>query len=160
MGGVSNRSDAERALRDAADGDDTAPLRERSEEREAGLDLGAFRRSVRRHRSRVRRHDVPEEDVVLDPELAQDAMDDSGGRLRGAGARELALRGERDPRDASAAIAGGLPHEEDRRRRTAFQVAREPRPEERRAGAVRVLVERAPDPRSGQLVDECLRRYD
>lgn len=157
---VTNRRGAARPLRDAADGDDAPPFREGREELEAGDGLRAGRPAIRGRGTRVHRHDVPEQHVVLDPELAQDAMHDRRGRLGRARAGELALRRERDPRDARATVAGSLPDEENRRVRSACQVGPKPLPEERCPRAFRVLVEGAPDLRGGELVDVCLRRYD
>jgi len=75
--------------------------------------LASRRGAVRRRRARVRRDDVPEEDIILDAELGQDAVDDCRGRLGGATTGEQALRRERNPGDAGAAIAGCLPDQED-----------------------------------------------
>jgi len=59
------------------------------------------------------RDDVPQQDVVLDAELLEHAVDDRRRRLGRPGARELAFGRERDAADASAAIAGGLADEDD-----------------------------------------------
>ena len=62
---------------------------------------------------RMCRHDVPEQDVVDDPALAESALDDRRGRLGGAAAGELALRGEREPADPRPTVAGGLADEDE-----------------------------------------------
>ena len=54
-------------------------------------------------------------DIVFHAELPQHAMDDRGGGLRRAGARQQSLRRERDAGDASAAVARRLADEEDAR---------------------------------------------
>ena len=70
------------------------PAGELGEERCAGLDLGAGGRAVGRRLAgpvRVRGHGVPEQDVLLDPQLTQDAVDDRRRGLGRAAAHELAL---------------------------------------------------------------------
>ena len=102
---------AENRVREAADGDDRAASRELVEERPRVLDLDARGTAVavRAIREvRVRRHDVPAERLLLESELCERAADDRGGRLGGAAAGELPFRGERDPGDARAAVAGRL----------------------------------------------------
>jgi hypothetical protein len=59
------------------------------------------------------RHDVPEQDVVHDPELGERALDDRRGRLGRPAAGQLALGGERDPADPRSAVAGGLADEDE-----------------------------------------------
>ena len=73
---------AERLVRDAADRDDAAAARELARERQARLDLAPA--SARRFEPLVagmRRHDVPEQHVVREPELAEHAVDDRRRRL-------------------------------------------------------------------------------
>ena len=73
--------ETERAFRDASDRNDYAVSCERTHEGESVLHLPCRRRTVRPRRARVRRHDVPEKHVVLDPELAQHPVHDRRGRL-------------------------------------------------------------------------------
>lgn len=63
----------------------------------------------------MRRHDVPEEHGVGELEFGEHAVDDGRGRLAGRLPGELALRGERNARDARAAISRRLPDEQQRR---------------------------------------------
>jgi hypothetical protein len=58
---------AENGLREPSDGHWAAPLHKLVEEREACLDLGARRAPVRRLGARMRRDDVPEQDLLLQP---------------------------------------------------------------------------------------------
>jgi hypothetical protein len=53
-------------------------------------------------------------------------MDDRGRRLRGTGAGELALGGERDPADPRSAVARGLADEDDPRIGVPFEICTEP----------------------------------
>ena len=62
----------------------------------------------------MRRHEVPEQDLVLEPELGQRPVHDRGGRLGRPGPGQLALGGERDPGDARSAVAGRLADEQHR----------------------------------------------
>jgi len=66
-----------------SDGDDAPAAGELVQERTRGAHLSTRGQPVRGHRSRMRRHDIPEQNVVLDPELAQDAVDDRRSRLAG-----------------------------------------------------------------------------
>jgi len=113
---------------------------------------------------RVRRYDIPEQDVVLEPELGEHAMDDRRRRLGWAGARELTLGRERQPADARPAIACRLADEQVLRAAAAAQVRRQALAAKPRRG---VLVERIADPCPGKGLDEralvqaasLLRRY-
>lgn len=89
--GVADPREPQSALGDAADGDNASSLGERREELDAGGDLSIRRLSVRGRGPRMRRHDVPEEDVVLDPELVEHAVDDRRARLGRSRAGELSL---------------------------------------------------------------------
>ena len=84
------------------------------------------------------RHDVPEEDVLGQPELGEHAVDDGRGSLARRRARELALGGERDAAHARAAVAGGLADEEHPRVASGVEVAGQSRrsvsPRRRRRG--------------------------
>src|SRR4029077_18638457 len=90
------------------------------------LDLGAGRTPVRGRRAGMRRHDVPEEDALLEPELFEDAVHDRRARLRGAAAGGLALGGERDPGEARAAVAARLADEHQRRVGAVAEVGEQP----------------------------------
>lgn len=147
-------------MRDPADRDHVAILREFVDEGHARVDLDSRGRTIRADRAGVRRDDVPQKDVVLYSELSEDAVDDRRRRFRGTGSRELAFRRERDAGDASTAIAGRFPDEEDRRSGALLQVRGEPPAEQLGPRAFGVLVERPTDPRRGELVHECLGRYD
>ncbi len=73
----------------------------------------------------MRRHDVPEQHLVLDAELGEHAVHDRRRRLGRAGTRELALGSERNPADACAAVAGGLADEHDPRARASLEIGAE-----------------------------------
>src|SRR5581483_6734912 len=112
----------------------------------------APRRSpVRRRRSGVRRHDVPEQDVVGDAELVEHPVDDRRGGLGGAGARQLPFRRERDAADARPSIPSRLADEHDRRIRPRAEIRRQPLATQLGRG---VLVVRRADPRACERVDE------
>ena len=117
---------AERGVRDAAHRDNLPSRCELIGEDAALFHLAARRRTVRRFGSGMCRDDVPEEHVVLDAELGEDAVDDRGRRLGRAGAGEEPLRRERDPRDAGAPVARRLADQEDPRRRARVEIGREP----------------------------------
>lgn len=114
---------AERRLGDAADGEHAAAARELARERQPGLDLPPCRRPVRGGGAGMRRHDVPEEHGVGELEFGEHAVDDGRGRLAGRLPGELALRGERNARDARAAISRRLADEQQRRVGMAVEVA-------------------------------------
>jgi len=58
-------------------------------------------------------HDVPQQDVVLDAELAQDAVHDRRARFGGSGSGDLPLGCERDTAHARAAKPRSLADEDD-----------------------------------------------
>jgi acylphosphatase len=159
VGGVADVGAAEVTLREAADGDDAPATGELGEERRRGLDLGRRRRPVRGRLAGavwVRRHEIPEEDAVGEPELRERPLHDRGRRLGRAGAGELALRGEGQAGDAGAAIPRGLADDEHGSVPARLEIADEalaPRP---RAAAVAVEVEGGADARCGELGDESL----
>jgi len=99
----------------------------------------------------MRRDDVPEQDIVLDPELDEDAMHDRRGRLRGAGAGQLALRRKGHAADARAAIARRFADENDLRSRTLLEIRTKPVAAQLRT---RVLIVRRADARACKPVDE------
>ena len=83
-------------------------------------------------------------------------MDDRRRRLGGAGAGQLALRGERDAGDTRAAVAGRLADEQQRCFLPRFEVREQPLAAHGRALAVTIEVERRADPRAPQPFDELL----
>jgi hypothetical protein len=91
------------------------------------------------------RDDVPEQDVLFDPELVEDAVDDRRGRLGRPGAGELALGGEGDAADPGTAISRGLADEDDRGVPFPIEVLLEAFPPQARTA---VLIERVADPRA------------
>jgi len=141
-------------VRQATDGDRPAPGGELFEEAHRLPYFGLHGRAVR-HRPpgtvRVRGHHVPEQDVRLERELREHAVDDRGRRLARPGAGELALGGERQPADTRAAITGRLADEQVRRGVPPRQVIAQPLAAELRIG---VLVERRADAGARELVDE------
>src|SRR5687768_5914381 len=75
--------DPEHSLRDSADRHDLSTYRKVVEKRLRGGDLLRVRPAVRLRLPGamwMRRHDVPEQNVLLQAELAQDAVDDRGAR--------------------------------------------------------------------------------
>ena len=85
---------AERMLREPSDRDDPPARGERLEEGRAGADLGARRRPVGARLARpvrVGRDEVPEQHVLLEPELAEHAVDDRRRRFGRARAGQLPL---------------------------------------------------------------------
>ena len=154
---VTDARHAERALGDPPDGDDTPTPCQSSHEPTPGLDLVRGRETVRRRGAWMRRHDVPEEDGDRQTQLCQNALHDRRRRLRRTRAGELPLRGERDPRDAGAAVARRLADEQELRLAPRLEVGDQPLASQ---SGFPVLVERASDAGSRELLDECGRRYD
>src|SRR5437870_273948 len=101
----------------------------------------------------MRRDDIPEQDVLHEAELLENAVHDRRARLRRAGAGQLALRGERHAAHARSAIACRLPDEQDRCRPACLEVLAEPLPAQLRLG---VLIERLADTRRGEGSDDLL----
>src|SRR5262245_22205972 len=101
------------------------------------------------------RDDVPEQHLVLDAQLAEDAVDHRRARLCRAAAGQLPLRGEGDAADPCAAVAGGLADEDDARVTFALEVRGQALAPH--AGAA-VLVERVADPSRGELFYQCSQR--
>jgi hypothetical protein len=97
------------------------------------------------------RHDVPEQHVVDEPEPRERPVHDGRTRLRGPRPAELTFRGERDPADPRAAVAGRLADEDDRRCGARAEIRAQPLPPQRGA---RVLVVRRADARRGEAIDE------
>src|SRR5262249_23993329 len=112
-------------LRQPSHGDQGAAARYTLEVPEGDIDLEARRPPIRIRTSglvRMCRDDIPEQHVVLDAQLVEDAVDDRRPRLRGAAAGQLPLRRERDAPDPCAAVAGGLADEDDARGPLALEV--------------------------------------
>jgi hypothetical protein len=135
--------------REPADRDGATAAGHVGEERERRIHLGARGASVRAEGSRMRRHDVPQEHGLLDPELVEHAVDDRRRRLGGAAAGQLPLRRKRETADPCAAISGRLADDHDRRVGTGGEVRPEPVAPELRAA---VLVERPADADGGEAV--------
>jgi len=139
-----------------ADGDDLPSSHQGDEKAMRLRDLGSRREAIRGRGPRMRRHDVPEQQVLLEPEVGEHTVDDRRGRLRGPRSGELPLGREGEAADAGAAIAGRLADEEERGAASALEVGAEPFASERRVG---VLVVGGADPRGGELLDESLEGY-
>jgi hypothetical protein len=139
------------ALGDPADGDHAAPACQLTRERQANFDLGSRRRTVRGRGAGMRWHDVPEQDGSFELELSERAVNDRRGRLAGGRAADLALRRERDSRDARTSVAGRFADEQDRCVGALSQVV----VEALRQALVAVLVERVADPCRGEPVYQC-----
>jgi len=135
--------------------DDAPPAHELGEERLGRRDLGSRRRPVRARGARMRRHDVPEQDVLREAEAPEDAVDDRRRRLGRTAAAELPLGGERQAADAGAAVAGRLADEQKRRVEPRFEVLGEPPATKR---LVRVLVVGRADSSVGEPGDEAAHR--
>jgi len=144
---------------DPTDGDDAPTPREHTRETRARGDFHARRLSIARRRPRMRGDGVPQENVLLEIELGEYALDDGRGRFGRTAARELAFRGERDPGDARAAVPGSLADQQERRAGLPFEVRDETLASDLRFIALRVLVEGLPDPCCRELLDERGRRY-
>jgi hypothetical protein len=141
-------------VRQPSDGDRPATGDQRLEEAHRLSYFELRRPSVRFRLARVvwmGRHDVPEHDVVLEPELDKGAVDDRRSRLRWAASRELVLGRERHATDSRSSVARRLAHEQVARARPRTQVLAEPPASELRAG---VLVEGRADLGVGKLLDE------
>jgi hypothetical protein len=137
---------SERRLGDPADGEHAASTCELACEGQTCLDLPARRRPIRRGAARMRWHDVPEEDSVVETELVENAVDDRRGGLAGRPSRQLPFGRERDARDARPAVSGGLADQQERRVRAGVEVT----VETQREPLVLVLVERVADTRAGE----------
>ena len=94
--GVANIGAAERGVRNPADGQDAAARGELVGEEAPVGDLTPGRGAVRGLGAGMRRDDVPEENVLVDAEVGEYAMDDRRGRLGRSAAGEEPLGRERD----------------------------------------------------------------
>src|SRR5438105_4793732 len=137
--------------REPPDGDDVAPAGQLDEERQRGGDLLLPGPAVRPVRAGMGRDDVPEQYIVFEPELGEDAVDDRRGRLGGPRPGQLPLRGEGNAAPPGAAVAGRFSDEDRRGVRPSREVGTQPRPAQLGAG---VLVVRRTDPRRGEAVYE------
>src|SRR5262245_45237947 len=97
------------------------------------------------------RNDVPEEHVLLEPELLEPPVDDRRRRLGRAVSGQLALRGEGNAAHPGAPIAGRLTDEEQLGSGAQLEIAGEPLTEQRGG---RVLVERRTDLRCREALDQ------
>ncbi len=158
MGRVAHMEAAQRFVRQPPDGDHASADGESTGKRQAGYDLGACGQTVPGRVPGMRRDDVPEQNVSLELERAENAVHDCRRHLRRPAAGQLPLGRERDPRDACAAIARCFPDENDRGGRPLGEVLAEAFAEQGRAGTFGVLVERRADPGRRELGDECARR--
>jgi hypothetical protein len=157
VGGMSDVRSAEHGVSQAPDCDNTPSARELGEEHPAAFDLGRRRAPIRvraAREMRMRRHQVPEKDVLLQTQVGQDAMDDRCGRLAGRTARQLALGRERDAAYARAAITGCLADEKETRRTPAFEVTLQALTSDLGARPATVEVECVADVSGGQARDE------
>jgi hypothetical protein len=82
---------------DPPDREPAASVHQLAREWEPGFDLGPRRRAIGISSSRVRRHDIPQQHVLLEAELREHAVHDRRGRLGRPGARQLPLGRERMP---------------------------------------------------------------
>jgi acylphosphatase len=146
---VSDARSPELVRRDAADGEYAPAPGKLTEEAAARLDLGPGRAPVRARATgqvRVSRHGVPEENLLLELELGENAVKDRRRGFAGPAPGELALRGEGNSAHARPAVAGRLADEEDRCVPALCQVAEQAVPQKRRACSVPVEVEGRSDP--------------
>src|SRR3954447_14595127 len=99
----------------------------------------------------MRRDDVPQEHLVLNPQLGEHAVDDRRRRLRRARARELPLGRERNAAHAGATVAGRLADQDDPGLATSLEIRTEPLAQVRRSA---VLVVRLADSGAGETIYE------
>lgn len=159
VGRMAKAGKCQRCLGHASDRHDPPPRGEHAHEAQPGPHLDACGPPVRPLRPGVRGDDVPEEHIVLEVELREDAVDDGRRGLRGPCSGELALRGERDPGDPGTAVPGRLADEQQRRASMRAEIPNEAIAEEGSARPLGVLVERVADAGTPELSHECLRRY-
>jgi hypothetical protein len=106
---------SDRTLRDPTHSDGRAPLPEGCEKPHAGENLGTTGHAVRGLGSRMRRDDIPEQNVLDHPEPGKYPVHDGRTRFSRACASELPLGREGNSRDAGAPAAGRLADEQRRR---------------------------------------------
>ena len=106
--------DSQSGRGDPPDGHDAAALGQRTGKVNARGHLRGRRSTVRGLGAGMGRDDVPEQHPIHQAEFGQHAVDDRRRGLGRPAARELALRGEGDPRDPGAAVARGLADEQER----------------------------------------------
>ena len=124
--GVPYSCQPQRRLGEAADRHDAPARRELVQERARCCYFRRGRSAIGcglAEMVRMRGHDVPEQDVLLEPKLGKNTMDDRRARLGRACPCQLALRGEGEPADPRAAIARGLTDEQHRRVGARLQVS-------------------------------------
>ena len=96
----------------------------------------------------MRGDDVPAEDVEL--ELRKDALDDGRRCFSRAAPGQLALRGERQPGNACAAVAGRFADEQEIGVGSVFEIQTKPLPSSLRAGSLPIEVEGGTDASGGK----------
>ena len=124
------------------------------QERPRSSDLRSVRPAVRRGLARTVRvggHDVPEQDVFLDPELAEHAMDDRRSRLGRSSACQLTFRRERKAAYPGAPITRRLTDEKQLRSQPTRKIVGQTVPQD---CCKRVLVEGHADMRGREPLNE------
>lgn len=135
----------EGCVRDPTHRNDDTSAGELACELHALCDLATGWSPVGRGAPRMGGDDVPEQHVVANTKLRKHAVNNGRGRFGRAITAHLPFRGERKPRDASAAIAGRLCHKEHRRALPLIEISREPVTKQRCPVPVPVEVERVTD---------------
>jgi len=117
MGGVTDVWSAERLFRKASDCEHASALGKALDEPQPVGDLGGAWTAVGKRRAGavgVGRHEVPEQDVVGDPELCERSVHDRRADLGRPGTGQLPLGREREPGNARSAIARCLTDQQQR----------------------------------------------
>jgi hypothetical protein len=122
VGGMTDIRRLQGGLGQPSDRDHTPSTCELAGEDEPRVDLRPCGLAIRALRSGMGRDDVPEQQVVSQAEFGEHALDDGRRRFRWTGAAQLPLGGEGKPRDAGAAVARRLAHEQDRSVRACLEV--------------------------------------
>lgn len=152
--GMAHVRPADRCVRHTADRQHAPTDRELVGEDPALGDLTSRRHAVRRRGAGMGGDDVPEQYIALDAELGEDTVDDRRCRLGRPAPGEEALRRERDPGDASAAIARRFTDEQDAGPAASVEIRGEPVAPLGSARAVPVEVRGPPDPGGNETVYE------
>jgi phosphoglycolate phosphatase len=163
--GVAQVVASEHRVRQPADGDRGPAASELLEKRHRNTYFGLSWASVRAWLPRpvwMRRDDVPEQHVLLEPKFAEHTVDDRRRRLGRPDAADLTLGRERQAADPRPAIARGFADEEITRVPPPVEIGREPLPAELGLG---VLVAGVADSKRREPLDQApfhaliLRRY-
>jgi hypothetical protein len=157
VGGVPDVRSAEHGMSQAPDCDHTPSTGELDEKCPPTVDLDTRRAPIRVRTAgqmRMRRHQVPEKDVLLEAQVGEDAMDDGRGGLAGSATRQLTLGCERDAADARAAIAGRLADQKETGGTSDLEVTLQALSSDVGALAVTVEIERVANVSVGQAGDE------